>query len=88
MLYQLQTGKTIDIDPIKLINMSNEELQNYVADDRGVEINNPFYKKGAARTLVNKDEEIYDELSDTIIIEGIPDIDDIEEIDLNETIDD
>jgi hypothetical protein len=38
--FQLPTGKTILIeDPFSL---SDEDIQNLIADDLGVEINNPF----------------------------------------------
>ncbi len=44
--YQLPTGKTILIDVLSLALSSDEEyaliLEGYIADDIGIDINNPF----------------------------------------------
>lgn len=38
--FQLPTGKTIFINDIFLL--TDEDIQNFIADDIGIEINNPF----------------------------------------------
>jgi hypothetical protein len=43
--FQLPTGKTILVDDI--LSLTDEDIQNFIADDAGREINDPFFHGNA-----------------------------------------
>jgi hypothetical protein len=77
--YQSPTGKTIYITTEEFLNMTDEKEQEYIANDSGYEVSNPFYHSSI-------DSGIEEVISDYLIIETI-DLEDIEDININEDID-
>lgn len=92
MMYQLQTGKTIMIDIVTFLEMKDSDFQDLVADDRGIEINNPFFNKSSGRrkTFQSESDSSGEDLLDARVdyLEDIPDISDVEEVELDEDITD
>lgn len=43
--FQLPTGKTILVDDI--LSLTDEDIQKFIADDSGREINDPFFQGNA-----------------------------------------
>ena len=62
MLYQLPTGKTIDISFEHWLTLTDEELQSIIASDSGVMIPSPFFE-----SVIRKRTSTVPEVEDTSI---------------------
>jgi hypothetical protein len=81
MLYQLPSGKTIEISTEKYLQMSDDDLQYFAAQDAGDSIENPFFGSSLDKsTFIGLSEDELDELIEDQIYE-VPDIDPFEKLD-------
>ena len=79
MIYQLSSGKIIEISLEQYLDMTDEDIEYFIAYNIGDEINNPFYNASFNYKQVNlveddKNEEVLD-LLDTDIIQKLTDLD-------------
>jgi hypothetical protein len=75
MLYQLPTGKTIEISVEEFLSLTDEDFQNIIASDYGMELNQPFFNSSLEKPF-KEIIEIHDaELPDIDIIDKLNDQD-------------
>lgn len=79
MIYQLSSGKIIEISLEQYLDMTDEDIEYFIAYNIGDEINNPFYNASFNYKQVNlveddKNEEVLD-LLDTDIVQKLTDLD-------------
>ena len=88
MYYQLPSGKTLNISTEKYLQMSDEDLQYFAAQDAGDSIENPFF--GSSLEKVDFDNLSDDELREVIdeMMTELPDIDPFDKLDDLDTDDD
>lgn len=60
-LVTLANGKTIDVDIMWFLSLSDNEYQDLIASNSGCEINNPFHGSCLARKGAESWEEVDDE---------------------------
>ncbi len=81
MLYQLPSGKTIEISTEKYLQMSDDDLQYFVAQDAGDSIENPFFGSSMEKSkFVGLSDDELEDLIDTNLVE-VPDLDSFEKLD-------
>lgn len=68
--YQLPSGKTVFVDPINLLDAPDYAVQDLIADDSGVYLD-PFSSSKSEKSAV-------------VSFEQLPDLSDIEEVDIDE----
>lgn len=56
-LINLKNGKTIDVDIMWYLNLSDSELQNLEASDAGFEPESPFYNSALSKRGAESEEE-------------------------------
>lgn len=72
MLYQLPTGKTIDISFEYWLTLTDEELQLIIASDSGVMIPSPFFE-----SVIRKRSSVHKDIEEDTSIDYIPESDEI-----------
>lgn len=81
MLYQLPTGRVIEISTEQYLEMSDEELEYLIAYNYGETVEDPWFGsilKKREITSNNDDEEISSELSDIVNITPIDKLTDLD----------
>lgn len=79
MIYQLSSGKTIEITLEQYLDLTDEDIEYLIAYNIGDEIDNPFFSSSFTHKQVNlveddKNEEVLD-LLDTDIVQKLTDLD-------------
>ena len=75
MLYQLPTGKVIEISTEQFIDMTDEELEYLIAYNYGDSLENPWFGSVLSKGSPDIPDEITPELTDMSQVEKYSDLD-------------
>lgn len=75
MLYQLPNGRVIELSTEQFFQMSDEELQYYVAYNYGETVEDPWFGSVLSKEAPDDYEEIIPDLTDVPEIDKLTDLD-------------
>lgn len=76
MIYQLSTGKVIEISLEQFLEMTDDDIEYLVAYNVGENINNPFFKSSFQnKVTIEVDEDITPDLLETDSVQKLSDLD-------------
>jgi hypothetical protein len=76
MIYQLSTGKVIEISLEQFLEMTDDDIEYLVAYNVGESINNPFFKSSFQnKVTIEVDDDITPDLLETDSVQKLSDLD-------------
>jgi len=76
MIYQLSTGKVIEISLEQFLEMTDDDIEYLVAYNVGENINNPFFKSSFQnKVIIEVDDDITPDLLETDSVQKLSDLD-------------
>lgn len=76
MIYQLSTGKVIEISLEQFLEMTDDDIEYLVAYNVGENINNPFFKSSFQNKVnIEVDEDVTPDLLETDSVQKLSDLD-------------
>ena len=77
MLYQLPSGKVIEMSVEQYLDMSDEQLENLISHNHGEVLENPWFGSILSKQILStaEDEDVFLDLTDLNKIEKYTDLD-------------